>query len=188
VVYSKFSFLELRKLVSEALDTISSAMIHKWYLRCMRTLEAYESGEKYGSNHLIFVKKGSTRGYKAKKYTQSGYAQQKHKTNNRTQKRKTQNPTPRSLLSLQNIPPYFEVTSTRGRRLRLAGVSICNRTAAGQPDVESLCPLWAPFRPSDDDGSRNPTSVSGQGGSRSKRSVWVVTFVAVKMVSTRWRR
>jgi hypothetical protein len=36
--------------------------------------------------------------------------------------------------------------------LRLAGVSICNRTAAGQPDVESLCPLWAPFRPSDDDG------------------------------------
>jgi hypothetical protein len=43
-------------------------------------------------------------------------------------------------------------------------VSICNRTAAGQPDVESLCPLWAPFRPSDDDGSRNPTSVGGQGG------------------------
>jgi hypothetical protein len=49
-------------------------------------------------------------------------------------------------------------------------VSICNRTAAGQPDVESLFPLWAPFRPSDDDGSRNPTSV---GGSRwvSKREI-----------------
>jgi hypothetical protein len=59
-------------------------------------------------------------------------------------------------MSLKNIPPYFEATGTRGRRLRLAGVSICNRTAAGQPDVESLCPLWAPFRPSDDDGSRNP--------------------------------
>jgi hypothetical protein len=52
-------------------------------------------------------------------------------------------------------------------------VSIRNRTAAGQPDVESLCPLWAPFRQSDDDGSRNPTSVGGQGGSRSERSVWV---------------
>jgi hypothetical protein len=62
------------------------------------------------------------------------------KKNNRTQKRKTQNPTPRSLLSLQNNPLYFEATSTRGRRLRLAGVSICNRTVAGQPDVESLCP------------------------------------------------
>jgi hypothetical protein len=111
----------------------------------------------------------------------------RHKTNNRTQKR-TQNPTPRSLPSLQNIPLYFEATGTRGRRLRLAGMSICNRTAAGQPDVESLCPLWAPFRPSDDDGSRNPASVGGQGGSRSERSVWVVTFVAVKMVSTRWRR
>jgi hypothetical protein len=34
--------------------------------------------------------------------------------NNQTQKRKTQNPTPRSLPSLQNIPPYFEVTGTRG--------------------------------------------------------------------------
>jgi hypothetical protein len=54
--------------------------------------------------------------------------------------------------------------------------------------VESLCPLWAPIRPRDDDGSRNPTYVGGQGGSRSERSVWVVTFVAVKMVSTRWRR
>jgi hypothetical protein len=65
-------------------------------------------------------------------------------------------------------------------------VSICNRTAAGQPDVESLCPfclfvclfvcnqslcpLWAPLRPSDDDESKNPTSV---GGSRwvSKREI-----------------
>jgi hypothetical protein len=49
-------------------------------------------------------------------------------------------------------------------------VSICNRTAVGQPDVESLCPLWAPFRPSDDDESKNPTSV---GGSRwvSKREI-----------------
>jgi hypothetical protein len=28
-------FLELRKLVPEALGSISSAMIHKWYLRCM---------------------------------------------------------------------------------------------------------------------------------------------------------
>jgi hypothetical protein len=44
----------------------------------------------------------------------------------------------------KNIPLNFEATGTRGRRLRLAGVSICNRTAAGQPDVESLCPLWAP--------------------------------------------
>jgi hypothetical protein len=43
-------------------------------------------------------------------------------------------------------------------------VSICNRTAAGQPDVESLCPLWAPFQPSDDE-SKNPTSVG--------RSRWV---------------
>jgi hypothetical protein len=110
------------------------------------------------------------------------------KTNNRTHKKKTQNPTPRSFPSLQNIPLYFEATGARGRRLRLAGVSICNRTAAGQPDVESLCPLWAPFRPSDDDGSRNPTSVGGEGGSRSERSVWVVSFVAVKMVSTRLRR
>jgi hypothetical protein len=67
-------------------------------------------------------------------------------------------------------------------------VSICNRTAAGQPDVELLCLLWAPFRPSDDDGSRNPTSVGGQGGSQSERSVGVVTFVAVKMMSTQWRR
>jgi hypothetical protein len=85
-------------------------------------------------------------------------------------KRKTQNPTPKSFPSLQNIPLYFEATGTRGRRLRLAGVSICNRTAAGQPDVESLCPLWAPFRPSDDDESKNPTSV---GGSRwvSKREI-----------------
>jgi hypothetical protein len=49
-------------------------------------------------------------------------------------------------------------------------VSICNRTAAGQPDVESLCPLWAPFRPSDGDDSKNPTCV---GGSRwvSKRAI-----------------
>jgi hypothetical protein len=56
---------------------------------------------------------------------ESDYAQQRYKTNNRTQKRKTQNPIPRSLLSLQKCPPYFEVTSTKGRRLRLAGVSIC---------------------------------------------------------------
>jgi hypothetical protein len=60
--------------------------------------------------------------------------------------------------------------------------------AAGQPDVESLCLLWAPSLASDDDGSRNPTSVGGQGRSRSDRFIWVVTFVAVKMVSTRWRR
>jgi hypothetical protein len=72
---------------------------------------------------------------------------------------------PRSFPSLQNIPLCFEATGTRGRRLRLAGVSICNRTAAGQPDVESLCPLWAPFRPSDDDESKNPASVGG--------SMWV---------------
>jgi hypothetical protein len=31
--------------------------------------------------------------------------------------------------------------------------------AAGQPDVELLCPLWATFRPSDDDEPKNPTSV-----------------------------
>jgi hypothetical protein len=39
-----------------------------------------------------------------------------------------------------------------------------------KPDVESLCPLWAPFRPSDDDESKNPISV---GGSRwvSKREI-----------------
>jgi hypothetical protein len=122
---------------------------------------------------------------KPKSTQTSGCAQQRHKTNNRTQKRKTQNP--RSFPSLQNTPLYLEATGTRGRRLRLAGVSICNCTATSQPDVESLCPLWAPFRPSDDDGSRNPTSVGGQGGSRSERCVWVVTFVAVKMVSTRWR-
>jgi hypothetical protein len=41
-------------------------------------------------------------------------------------------------------------------------VSICNRTAAGQPGVESLCLLWAPFRPSDDDESKNPTSVEAR--------------------------
>jgi hypothetical protein len=55
----------------------------------------------------------------------------RHKTNNRTQKRKTQNPTPRRPPSLQNILLYFEATGARGRRLRLAGVSICSRTAAG---------------------------------------------------------
>jgi hypothetical protein len=60
----------------------------------------------------------------------SGYAQQRHKTNSRTQKRKNQNLTPRSFPSLQNIPLYFEAIGTRGRRLRLAGVSICNHTAA----------------------------------------------------------
>jgi hypothetical protein len=59
--------------------------------------------------------------------------------NNQIQKRKTQNPTPRSL------PPYSEVTGTRGRRLRLAGLSVCNRTAAGQPDVELLCPIGLLF-------------------------------------------
>jgi hypothetical protein len=37
------------------------------------------------------------------------------------------------------------VTGTRGRRLRLAGVSVCNRTAAGQPDVELLCPIGLLF-------------------------------------------
>jgi hypothetical protein len=31
---------------------------------------------------------------------------------------------------------FIKATGTRGRRLRLAGVSICNRTAAGQADVE----------------------------------------------------
>jgi hypothetical protein len=46
-------------------------------------------------------------------------------------KRKTENPTPRSLQSLQNIPPYSEATGTRGRRLPLAGVLVYNRTAAG---------------------------------------------------------
>jgi hypothetical protein len=110
----------------------------------------------------------------------------KQTTEHKKERPKTQ--PPRSFPSLQNITLYFEATGTRGRRLRLAGVSICNRTAASQLDVESLCPLWAPFRPSDDNGSGNPTSVGGQGGSRSERSVWVVTFVAVKMVSTRWRR
>jgi hypothetical protein len=108
----------------------------------------------------------------------------KQTTEHKKERPKTQ---PQDLPHPQNIPLYFEATGTRGRRLRLAGVLICNRTAAGQPDVESLCPLWAPFRPSDDDGSRNPTSVGGQGRSRSERFVWVVTFVAVKMVLTRWR-
>jgi hypothetical protein len=91
-------------------------------------------------------------------------------TKQTTEHKKERPKTPRSFPSLQNIPLYFEATGTRGRRLRLAGVSICNRTAAGQPDVESLCPLWAPFWPSDDDGSRNPTSA---GGSRwvSKREI-----------------
>jgi hypothetical protein len=98
------------------------------------------------------------------------YAQQKHKTTEQKKKERPKTQPPRSFPSLQNIPLYFEATGTRGRRLRLAGVSICNRTAAGQPDVESLCPLWAPFRPSDDDESKNPTSV---GGSRwvSKREI-----------------
>jgi hypothetical protein len=94
-------------------------------------------------------------------------------------KKKAQNPTPRSFPSLQYIPLYFEATSTTGRRLRLTGVSMCDRTTAGQPAVESLCPLWAPVRPSDDDGSRNATSVGSQDGSRSERSVWVVAFVGV---------
>jgi hypothetical protein len=65
-------------------------------------------------------------------------------------------------------------------------MSICNRTAAGQPDVESLCPpLWAPFRPSDNDESKNPTSV---GGSRwvSKREIRLgscckITLIALHM-------
>jgi hypothetical protein len=86
-------------------------------------------------------------------------------------KKKDPKPNPQDLSRpSKNIPPYFEATGTRGRRLRLAGVSICNRTAAGQPDVESLCPSWAPFRPSDDGEPKNPTSV---GGSRwaSKRGV-----------------
>jgi hypothetical protein len=81
-----------------------------------------------------------------------------------TKKKDPKPKTPRSFPSLQNIPLYFEATGARGRRLRLAGLSICNRTAAGQSDVESLCPLWAPFRPSDDDESRNPTSVGSRGG------------------------
>jgi hypothetical protein len=78
-----------------------------------------------GSNHLVFVKKRlfEHEVIKPKVHT-------KWLRTTETQKRKTQNPTPRSLLSLQNNPPYLEVTSTRGRRLRLAGVSICNRTVA----------------------------------------------------------
>jgi uncharacterized protein (DUF2461 family) len=45
----KFNFLELRKLVLETPDSIYSAMIHKWYLRCIRGLESYENDEKYGT-------------------------------------------------------------------------------------------------------------------------------------------
>jgi hypothetical protein len=44
-------------------------------------------------------------------------------------KKKDPKSSPKTLLSLQNIPPYSEVTGTC-RRLRLAGVPICNRTAA----------------------------------------------------------
>jgi hypothetical protein len=107
---------------------------------------------------LIFVKKRlfehkvmkpkSTHKQAAKAATHNRDAKQT--TEHKKERPKTQ--PPRSFPSLQNIPRYFEATGTRGRRLRLAGVSTCNRTAAGQPDVESLCPLWAPFRPSDDDG------------------------------------
>jgi hypothetical protein len=103
-------------------------------------------------------------------HKQAATHNRKHKTNNRTQKRKTQNPTPKIFPIPPKYPTLFRSDWYRGRRLRLAGVSICNRTAAGQPDVESLCPLWAPFRPSDDDEPKNPTSV---GGSRwvSKREI-----------------
>jgi hypothetical protein len=60
-------------------------------------------------------------------------------------KKKIQNPAPGPLPSLQNITPYSEVTGTKGRRLRLAGVSVCNCTAAGQPDIELLCPIGPLF-------------------------------------------
>jgi hypothetical protein len=94
-------------------------------------------------------------------HKQAATDNRKHKTNNRTQKRKTQNPTPKIFPIPPKYPTLFRSDWYRGRRLRLAGVSICNRTATSQPDVESLCPLWAPFRPGDDDESKNPTSVDG---------------------------
>jgi hypothetical protein len=78
-------------------------------------------------------------------------------------KKKDPKPNPKISPAPPKQPTYFEATGTggrRGRRLRLAGVSICNRTAAGQPDVESLCPLRAPFRPNDD-------------GRSSRWSMWV---------------
>jgi hypothetical protein len=73
------------------------------------------------------------------------------------------------------------VIGTRGRRLRLAGVSVCNRTAAGQPDVELLCLGGLRFSAERcTDGSSIPTYVGGHQGSRSKRSAWVVTVTAVR--------
>jgi hypothetical protein len=64
----------------------------------------------------------------------------KQTTEHKKERPKTQ--PQRSFPSLQNIPLYFEATGTRGRRLRLAGVSICNRTAAGQPDVSAERRRW----------------------------------------------
>jgi hypothetical protein len=52
VVRTRELQVQLRKLVPEALDSISSGMIHKWYLRCMRVLEAHKSGEKYGAKEF----------------------------------------------------------------------------------------------------------------------------------------
>jgi hypothetical protein len=94
-------------------------------------------------NHLNLVKKRLCEHEVIKPKKRQGQAatrnNNKKKGKQPDPKRKTQNPTPRSLLSFQNIPPYSEVTGTRGRRLRLVGVLVCNRTAAGQPDVELLC-------------------------------------------------
>jgi hypothetical protein len=64
------------------------------------------------------------------------------------------------------------VTGTRGRQLYLASVSMCNCIAASQPDMESLCLLWATFWPNDNKESKNPTCI-GQSNWVLKREIYL---------------
>jgi hypothetical protein len=103
--------------------------------------------------------------------------------------RKDPKPNPKISHVPPKYPPYFETTSTRSRWLHLAGVSICNRTAADQLDVDCFAWVGSVFRPS---GTLMvpgfPLMWGVHQGSRSKRSVWVVTVAAVETVTKRVKR
>jgi hypothetical protein len=64
--------------------------------------------------------------------------------------------------------------------LRLASVSVCNHTAADQLDVDCFAWVGSVFRPSGTLMIPGFPLMWGHQGSRSKRSVWVVTVAAVR--------
>jgi hypothetical protein len=106
-------------------------------------------------------------------------------THNRDTKQTTKHKKERPKTQPQDLSHSSKISHSISKRL-VPGAGDCASLMCRFVTARlSVCPLWAPFRPSDDDGSRNPTSVGGQDGSRSEKSVSVMTFIAVETVTKR---